>query len=192
VDFWALSRQARTLRCPSTGRDGGSARLNLACCRSGACRCRRQIVGTALSAASRIALGHFRIQRCVSRSVGVRPSPVISASLLPRRRSRLPPSSILESLARDDAATFGPGMILLCHVADTIRMLRSEVMHLGAVDLHVVEFPRSWIFALPFADTDRDMLKRGFARSFRLRRGQEDQRSQAAYSGRPTGPPSGS
>src|SRR4249919_1366122 len=33
------------------------------------------------------------------------------------------------------------------------------------------------------------LKKGGFARSFRLRRGQEDQRSQAAHPGRHTGPP---
>ena len=37
--------------------------------------------------------------------------------------------------------------------------------------------------------TARGAQKGGFARSFRLRRGQEDQRSQAAHPGRHTGPP---
>src|SRR4051794_16559560 len=75
----------------------------------------------------------------------------------PERRSALRLHQLQNLLARDHAAPAGPGMILVAHGADAFGMLRGQVMHLGAVGLHVVEFPGARIFAhqLPFADADR-------------------------------------
>src|SRR5688500_467608 len=50
-----------------------------------------------------------------------------------------------------------PGLVLPCHVGDTLGMPGREVVQLGAIDLHVVEFPRPGIVAhqFPFADAYR-------------------------------------
>src|SRR4051812_37322648 len=90
-------------------------------------------------------------------AIGNRHEPSILLLFFPECCSTLCLHQFQNLLPRNHAATVRPRPILLGHVADALGMLRGQVMHLGAVGIHVIEFPWARIFAheLPFADAHR-------------------------------------